>query len=53
MRLASRGLRDLDEGVERIEDAEERRVLRRQALRVLAKSLAATVVAMLVVLLLP
>jgi hypothetical protein len=53
MRLASRGLRDLDGGVERIDDAEERRILRMQAFRVLGRSVLATAVAMAVVVLLP
>lgn len=39
MRLAARGLRDMDSGSESIEDATELRKIRRQALRVHLKSL--------------
>lgn len=51
--LASRGLRDLGEGVERVEDPSERQALRSQATRVMWKALGATVVLMIGVLLLP
>lgn len=44
MRLASRGLRDLGGGVERIEDAGELAAVRAQARRVTWTSLAATIV---------
>ena len=43
MGLASRGLRDLGGGTERIDDAVERAVVRAQARRVLLESAAATV----------
>lgn len=49
MRLASRGLRDLDGGPERIEDGAELAVLRAQARRVLLQSALATAVTMGVV----
>ena len=42
MRLASRGLRDLDEGPARIEDPEELATVRAQARKVLFRSLLAT-----------
>lgn len=45
MRLASRGLRDMDGGVERITDAAELAKVRAQARRVNLMSLAATVLA--------
>ena len=45
MRLASRGLRDMDGGVERITDTDELATVRAQARRVTRLSLAATVVA--------
>ena len=38
MRLAARGQRDMDGGSEQIQDAEELRRIRRQALRVHLKS---------------
>ena len=43
MRLAARGLRDLDSGPERITDDAERAQVRRQARAVHAKSLATAV----------
>ena len=45
MSLASRGLRDLGRGVERITDADELATVRAQARRVTLLSLAATCVA--------
>jgi hypothetical protein len=51
--LASRGLRDMDEGPERIEDAVELARVRRQALRVNSKSVALATVMLLVALALP
>jgi hypothetical protein len=53
VRLASRGLRDLDGGAEPIEDLEELRVVRAQARRVLWESIAWTALVVVVVLLLP
>jgi len=47
MRLASRGLRDLGSGVERIGDTAELAIVRAQARRVLIKSAAATAAAMI------
>jgi len=51
--LASRGLRDLDEGLQRVVEAAERAALRRRALGIFLRSLAWTAGVMLVVLLLP
>jgi hypothetical protein len=45
MGLASRGLRDLDNGPERIDDGAELAAVRTQARRVLVQSLLATLVA--------
>jgi hypothetical protein len=45
MRLASRGLRDLDGGPERIEEGAELDAVRAQARRVLVQSSAATLAA--------
>jgi hypothetical protein len=53
MALASRGLRDMDQGIERIEDAEEALVVRGKARRVLLKSVAATVAVVVALMLLP
>lgn len=39
MRLAARGLRDMDSGSEAIDDKDERRRIRQQAFRVHLKSL--------------
>jgi hypothetical protein len=44
VRLAARGLRDLDSGEQVIDDPAERAALRRQATRVYLKSLAAATV---------
>ena len=52
MRLASRGLRDMDDGPERIEDETELATVRAQARRVLFKSFLATGAMMVVLLLL-
>jgi hypothetical protein len=46
MRLASRGLRDLDGGPERIEDSAELAAVRAQARRVFVQSALATAVTM-------
>jgi len=51
--LASRGLRDLDGGIERIDDQEQLRVVRAQARRIRLQGLAWTAAVMAVVLLLP
>jgi hypothetical protein len=53
MRLASRGLRDLDGGPQRIGDAAELAVVRAQARRVLAQSAAATIAVTALLLALP
>jgi hypothetical protein len=45
--LASRGLRDMGQGFERINDAQELAIVRAQACKVLLKSLTATAVAVL------
>jgi len=50
MRLASRGLRDLDGGPERIEDRAELAIVRAQARRVFLQSTVATAVVTAVVL---
>lgn len=52
MRLASRGLRDMGEGLQRIEDGAELDAVRAQARRVLYKSFVATGAVMVVLLLL-
>jgi len=51
--LASRGVRDMDEGPERIDDAGELAALRAQSRRVLVQSLVATVLLMAAVIALP
>jgi len=51
--LASRGLRDMDAGIERISDEVELLSVRAQARRVLLESLVATVVTTALALLLP
>ncbi len=53
MSLASRGLRDLDDGPERIEDEGERAAVRAQARGVLRRSLLATVLVSAAVMMLP
>ena len=53
MRLASRGLRDLDDGPERIEDPGELVAVRAQARGVLLRSLIATVLVSAAVMALP
>lgn len=53
MRLASRGLRDLNDGPERIEDGGELAAVRAQARGVLRRSLLATVLMSAAALVLP
>jgi len=52
VRLASRGLRDLGQGLEQIEDVDELAVVRAQARKVLYRSFLATGLAMIGLLLL-
>ena len=53
MALASRGLRDMDDGPEAIEDPEERAQVRRQALKVNLKALLPAIVVTVAVYLIP
>ena len=53
MRLASRGLRDLDQGSESIGQAEIRAAVQRQARRVMVKALVTTVALTGIVLVIP
>lgn len=52
MRLASRGLRDMGNGYEPITDADERRAVQAQARRVMIRSIVATIVVMVPILVL-
>ena len=53
MGLASRGQRDMDDGIERIEDVEEAARVRQQGHRVLLTSLSATALVIVASMLLP